>query len=82
MSLFGECTLKNLTAEYVEEKMALEAADVSTSEGEVSIPESNIDEVADISTCDETDVTDLNIEESADFELEESYIDNLLEALD
>lgn len=29
MSLFGQCELKNLTAEYVEEQMALEAADVS-----------------------------------------------------
>ena len=32
MSLFGECTLKNLTAEYVEEKLAMEAADVSVTD--------------------------------------------------
>ena len=30
MSLFGICELKNLTAEYVEEKLALEAADAPT----------------------------------------------------
>lgn len=30
MSLFGTCELKNLTAEYVEERMAMEAAEVST----------------------------------------------------
>lgn len=30
MSLFGECTIKNITAEYVEEQLALkEAADIS-----------------------------------------------------
>lgn len=32
MSLFGECTIKNITAEYVEEKLAQEAADVSVSD--------------------------------------------------
>ena len=40
MSLFGECTLKNLTAEYVEEQMALkEAKDVSAGEDEISVDE-------------------------------------------
>jgi hypothetical protein len=32
MSLFGENRFKNLTAEYVEEKLALEAKDVSVND--------------------------------------------------
>ena len=39
MSLFGQCELKNLTAEYVEERMALEAADISVADDIESVDE-------------------------------------------
>lgn len=32
MSLFGQCELKNLTAEYVEERLAMEASDISVND--------------------------------------------------
>ena len=67
MSLFGECTLKNLTAEYVEEQMALkEAKDVSA--GEDIEP---VEEVKDVSAGED----EISVDEAA-------YIDFLLEALD
>lgn len=71
MSLFGENRFKNLTAEYVEEKLALEAKDVSVND-DAPTPEA-VEEAKDVSVNDDFDI------ESVD---EASYIDALLEALD
>ena len=48
MSLFGTCELKNLTAEYVEEKLAMEAADVSVAD----IDMDNVDAVDEAAYID------------------------------
>lgn len=94
MSLFGECTLKNLTAEYVEEQMALNAPDIST-----NTPEDKpapVEEVTDISTNDAPvapttvseepveEVSDISVNDVDDTEVldEQYYLDCLIEALD
>ena len=78
MSLFGICELKNLTAEYVEEQMALkEAADAPTcgpdaNPAPVETPPVELDEAADVSTVDDFDLDEID---------ESAYIDSLLEVL-